>query len=134
MLVHAHAARPKRDHEKKAPDDGESLEKIILEEIAHGAVGRDVPPGVGVEIKDGEPENEDEGRELGLVTDGDEDDECGADEVGDDLEEGEVEAEQRHEHEDKHDAAAELHVVLGLVGAGVGDPRKHALPFFLGLG
>lgn len=127
MLIHADPAWPERYDEQQTPDDGERLEKVVLEEVSHRSVGGDVPPGIDVEVKDGEPEDEDEGGELGLVTDGDQDDEDGADEVLGDLERREVEAEQRHEHEDEHDATAELHVRLGLIGACVGNTSKHTL-------
>ena len=103
LLVHGDAARPEGHHHQQAANDGEGLkderlvhsyllslqlhlEEIVFEEVSHGLVGGDSPPGVEVEVEDVEPGDQHEGRELGLVADGDEDHQQGADKVLDDLE------------------------------------------------
>ncbi len=42
------------------------LEKVVLEEVPHGLVRRDVPPCVEVKVEGVEPEDKHECRELGL--------------------------------------------------------------------
>lgn len=46
------------------------LEEVVLEEVPHGLVAGDGPPAVQVEVQSREPDDEDQGRELGLVADG----------------------------------------------------------------
>ena len=62
------------------------LEEVILEEVSHGLVGGNGPPGIEVEVENVEPGDQDQGRELGLVSDRDEDHQEGADKVLNDLE------------------------------------------------
>ena len=62
------------------------LEEIILEEVSHGLVGGDGPPGVEVEVENVEPGDQDQGRELGFVSDRDKDHQEGADKVLNNLE------------------------------------------------
>lgn len=44
------------------------LEEIIFKEISHGLVARDSPPAVQIEVQKCEPNNQDQCRQLGLVT------------------------------------------------------------------
>ena len=62
------------------------LEEIVFEEVSHGFVGRDGPPGVEIEVEDVEPGHQHQGGQLRLVADSDEDHQQGADKVLDDLE------------------------------------------------
>ena len=78
LLVHGDAARPEGHHHQQAADDGEGLkderlahvcllslkvhlEEIVFEEVSHGLVGRDGPPGVEVEVENVEPGDQDQG-------------------------------------------------------------------------
>ena len=125
-------SRAEGNHHEKSPDHRESLEarmsnnistlrlfshleEIILEEVSHGLVSRNVPPGVEIEVEDVEPGDENQGGELGLVADGDEHHEEGADQVLDDLHGGHLEAEEGEEHEDKKDPARQLQIHFRLV-------------------
>ena len=91
------------------------LEEIILEEVSHGLVSRNVPPGVEIEVEDVQPGDKDQGGELSLVANGDEHHEEGADQVLDDLHCGHLEAEEGEEHEDEKDPACQLQIHFGLV-------------------
>ena len=91
------------------------LKEIILEEVSHGLVSRNVPPGVKIEVKDVEPGDEDQGGELRLVADGDKHHEEGANQVLDDLHGGHLKAEEGEEHEDEEDPARQLQIHLRLV-------------------
>ena len=62
------------------------LEEIVFEEVPHGFVGRDGPPGVEIEVEDVEPSDQHQGGQLRLVADSDEDHEQGANKVLDNLE------------------------------------------------
>ena len=86
------------------------LEEVVFEEVPHGLVSRNVPPGVEVEVQDVEPGDEDEGGELGLVADGDQHHEERAHQVLDDLHCRHLEAEESEEHEDQEDPARKLQV------------------------
>ena len=125
-------SRAEGNHHQKSPDHRESLEarmsnnistlrlfshleEVVLEEVSHGLVSRNVPPGVEIEVEDVEPGDENQGGELGLVADGDEHHEEGADQVLDDLHGGHLEAEEGEEHEDKKDPARQLQIHFRLV-------------------
>ena len=92
-----------------------NLEEVVFEEVPHGLVSGNVPPGVEVEVQDVEPGDEDEGGELGLVADGDQHHEERAHQVLDDLHCRHLEAEEREEHEDQEDPARKLQVHFRLV-------------------
>ena len=91
------------------------LEEVILEEVSHGFVSRNVPPGVEVEVEDIEPGDEDKRGELCLVADGDEHHEERADQVLDDLHGGHFKAEEGEEHENKKDPSRQLQIHLRFV-------------------
>ena len=91
------------------------LEEVVFEEVPHGLVSGNVPPGVEVEVQDVEPGDEDEGGELGLVADGDQHHEERAHQVLDDLHCRHLEAEESEEHEDQEDPAGKLQVHFRLV-------------------
>ena len=57
------------------------LEEVILKEVSHGLVGRDGPPGVEVEVENVEPGDQDQGGELGFVSNRNEDHQEGANKV-----------------------------------------------------
>ena len=86
LLVHGDAARPEGHHHQQAANDGEGLkdeilahsylqslqlhlEEIVFEEVSHGLVGGDSPPGVEVEVEDVEPHNQNKRAQLRLVAD-----------------------------------------------------------------
>ena len=92
-----------------------NLEEVVFEEVPHGLVSGNVPPGVEVEVQDVEPGDEDEGGELGLVADGDQHHEERAHQVLDDLHCRHLEAKEGEEHEDQEDPARKLQVHFRLV-------------------
>ena len=55
------------------------LEKVVLEEVAHGLVGGHRPPGVDVEVEPHEPADEQHRGQLGLVADSHQDHQHAAD-------------------------------------------------------
>ena len=57
------------------------LEEIVFEEISHGFVSGNVPPGVEVNIQDEEPGDQDQSRQLRLVADRNQDHQCAANQV-----------------------------------------------------
>merc|ERR1719177_59782 len=128
LLIHAHASRAKGNHHEKSSNHRESLEEIILEEVSHGFVSRNVPPGVEVEVEDVEPGDKDQGGELRLVANGDKHHEEGANQVLDDLHGGHLEAEEGEEHEDKEDPARQLQIHLRLVLPQARHPSKERFP------
>ena len=91
------------------------LEEIVLEEVSHGLVCWNVPPGVEIEVEDVKPGDKDQGGELGLVADGDEHHEERANQVLDDLHGGHLKAEEGEEHEDEEDPARQLQIHFRLV-------------------
>lgn len=58
FLIHGHSTRSKRHHQQQTADDGGGLEKVVLEEVVHGLVGRDGPESVEVDIDSQEPHDE----------------------------------------------------------------------------
>jgi len=127
LLVHRDSARTEGDHHKEAADDRKGLEEIVFEEVSHGLVGRDGPPGVEIEVEDVEPGHEHKGGQLGLVADSDEDHQQGADEVLDDLHGGHLESEEGQKHEDQEDPAGQLEIHLGLVLSQAGHASEQRL-------
>ena len=91
MFIHTITTRSQCHHQQQTTYHRQRLEEIILEEITHGFVIRDVPPCIEIHIKRSKPSDEDEGGDFSLESDGDEDDERGADEVLYHVEERELE-------------------------------------------
>ncbi len=61
------------------------LKEVVLEEVPHGLVRGDVPPGVKVEVEDVEPGHQHQSAQLGLVANGDQNHQHGAHQVLDNL-------------------------------------------------
>lgn len=115
MLVQTNTARTQSNNEQETANDRHGLEEVVLEEVVKRFVRVYGPERVAQDVHDGENDDERERAELGLVADGDEDNECAADHVEEHVQEGEVDANERQEHDDEQDAADELEVVFGRV-------------------
>lgn len=87
----------------------------------------DRPERVGDHVENGQQEDERERAQLGLVADGDENDESAADQIEKDVKELKVHAHERQEHDDEQDASDKLQIVLGRVVAESGHAGKQAL-------
>lgn len=126
VLIETHSARPVRNDEKQASDDGEELEEIVLDEVAERRVWRQVPEVVDEEIAEEEDEHEDERREFGLEADSDQDDQDETDGEEDDVREV-VERENCQKHQHQHHAPRQLHVRARLAATDRRDACKHGL-------
>lgn len=85
LLIHRHAARSERHHQQQAANDRGGLEKVVLQEVVHGLVGRDGPEGVEIDVNGQQPEDKGQRRQFGFETNGYQDDEDRPDHVLQDL-------------------------------------------------
>ena len=102
LLVHGDAARSQGHHHQEAADHGKGLkyerrlfhvtlvlavhlEEVVFEEVSHGFICGDGPPGVEVEVEDVEPRDQHQGGQLRLVADSDQDHQERPDQVLDNL-------------------------------------------------
>lgn len=102
------------------------LEKVVFEEVPEWLVGWNGPPCVVVKIQGGQKQDQCEGRQLGFVADRNEYHENRAEDVLDDLQHGQLEAQQRDEHESEQYSAGKLQEVLRLVLAEGRDAGEQA--------
>lgn len=58
FLIHRHSTRSKSHHQQQTTDDRGGLEEVVLKEIVHGLIGRDVPESIEVDIDNHEPQDE----------------------------------------------------------------------------
>lgn len=58
FLIHRHSTGSKSHHQQQTTDDRGGLEEVVLKEIVHGLVGRDVPESIEVDIDNHEPQDE----------------------------------------------------------------------------
>lgn len=101
MLVQTNTARTQSNNEQETTNDRHCLEEVVLEEVVKRFVRVYGPEWVADHVHDGENDDQRECAQLGLVADGDEDDECAADHVEEHVQEGEVDAHERQEHDDE---------------------------------
>ena len=134
VLVHAVAAGPDRDDEQQPADDGQRLEEVVLEEVAHRPTRRHHPPGVQVDVEHAEVRDEREAGDARLVADGDQHDERDAEQRLERLQRRQLEAQQRAEHEDEQEAAGQLEVGARRRLAHRRQPGEQAAPLRLALG
>ena len=117
VFFDADAARTQTHDEEQAANDRHGLEEIILHEVVGLVARHHVPEVVADHVQNGEHEAERERAHLGLVADGDEDEEHRADDVDDHVLHRPVDANEREEHADDEDAADQVDDVLGALVA-----------------
>lgn len=110
MFVQRNTAGSERDDQQQTANDGSRLEEIIFQKISCRFVVRNGPPTVEVNIQNGQPEDKNQGRQFGLVADGDAEHEHTADHILDKLPEVELKSKQRGKHQDEKNAGDQLHV------------------------
>lgn len=110
------------------------LEEIIFQEISEWFVGRNCPPGIMVKVQHSQQGHQDEGRQLGLITENDQHHQNRSNDVLDHLPHTQLESDQGDEHEGQQDATGELHEVLGLVVAHGWHAGEQAATLDSGLG
>lgn len=98
------------------------LEEVIFQEVSERLVRRNRPPCVIVQIQHGQHQHQGQGRQFRLVADGHQHHQDRAENVLDHLQHGQLESQQRDEHERQQNAAGQLQNVLRLVFA----QRRHA--------
>ena len=70
LLVHGHAAGPAGHDQQQSTNHRGGLEEVVLQEVVHGFVGRNVPEGIEGHVDDDQPDDERQSRQLGLEPDG----------------------------------------------------------------
>ena len=127
MLVHADPSRPISYNQQQPTNHWQGLEEVVLQKVPHRAIVRDVPPGIEITIESSQPYDQHQGRQLRLVTNGDEENEGCAYQVHENLDDAGFEPQQGEEHENEQDAAAELHVLLRVVVSHGGQAGEETL-------
>ncbi|GMR32416.1 hypothetical protein PMAYCL1PPCAC_02611, partial [Pristionchus mayeri] len=115
VVIDGDSSRTVRDHEKKTTNDRHRLKEVVLHEVAVETVRGHSPPRVDPQIESEQPDDESEGRQLRLVPNRHQHNQCSSHHEFDHLKEGHLEVDEREKHEDEEDATGEEHVRLGFV-------------------
>lgn len=123
------------DEEEETTDDGQSLEKVVLEEVALEVVVSDRPKVIDEDVEDGEEEDEEHGRPLCLEANRDHD-------AGNETQERSQDTDERpfavesgaDKEEDEQNATRELEIRAAVAFRQLGQGSKHALLLGLRVG